>query len=285
MMIAIASYSRSHNRCKFQKLLTVYFKSCGLRAKAFDMLNALGITMSQKWAYVGIKTLSQVAHDALLKDIRDYPWFGVHDNINLVFKVCEQCLNNKSHFDSGMAGTIIVLKDPACVTPDAQSYRHQSAAGTQNPITYMDILKLEVKAAPRLKMLAVYHILQCLTSAAQFNFETYKYKDHEMFNCPSSLPQLPVGPQYATCQYMLNTLPIEEASYEGNERVLGEWLKQLDLDSPAVQKTLGERQILAWAGNQMMIARICGLKRFHCEDLNSFDHMEHLREVFGWFYA
>jgi hypothetical protein len=126
-----------------------------------------------------------VVHDALHKDIEDYLWFGVHDNINLAFKVCKQYLNNKSHFDSGTASMIIVLKDPACVTLDAQSYCHQSAAGARNPITYMDILKLEVKAAPHLKILTVYHILQCLMSAAQFNFKTYKYKDHEMFNCPS----------------------------------------------------------------------------------------------------
>jgi hypothetical protein len=47
----MASLSHSHHCCKLAKLLTAYFKSCGLATKAFDTLHALGITMSQKWAY------------------------------------------------------------------------------------------------------------------------------------------------------------------------------------------------------------------------------------------
>ena len=107
MMIAMASYSRSHNRCKLQKLLTIYFKSCGLSAKAFDTLHVLGITVSQKCGYNGIEMLSQAAHEGLINDIRRYPWFGAHDNLNLGFKVYEQLLSNQSHFDSGTAATIM----------------------------------------------------------------------------------------------------------------------------------------------------------------------------------
>jgi hypothetical protein len=58
-MISMASMSRSHHRCKLAKLLTIYFRSCGLSTKAFDTLHALGITMSQKWVYTGINALSQ----------------------------------------------------------------------------------------------------------------------------------------------------------------------------------------------------------------------------------
>jgi hypothetical protein len=94
-MISMAAFSRSHHRCKLAKLLTIYFKSCGLATKAFDTLHALGITMSQKWAYRAIETLSERIHIALLDDIQQYPWFGCHDNINLPFKVYEQRLNNQ----------------------------------------------------------------------------------------------------------------------------------------------------------------------------------------------
>jgi hypothetical protein len=89
-MISMASFSRSHHHCKLAKLLTVYFKSCGLATKAFDTLHALGITMSQKWAYRAIKLLSEQIHVTLLDDIQHYPWFSCHDNINLPFKVYEQ---------------------------------------------------------------------------------------------------------------------------------------------------------------------------------------------------
>jgi hypothetical protein len=48
MMIAMAAFSCSHHLCKLQKLMTIYFKSCGLATKALDMLHMLHITMSQK---------------------------------------------------------------------------------------------------------------------------------------------------------------------------------------------------------------------------------------------
>ena len=95
--------------------MLLYFKSCGLATKAFDTLNALGITMSQQWAYSAIEHLAKCGQLSLQKDIKKYPWFGTHDNINIPLKVYEQTLSNQSHFDSGTAATIIVLKDPAAM--------------------------------------------------------------------------------------------------------------------------------------------------------------------------
>jgi hypothetical protein len=285
MMVSMASYSRSNRRCKLQKLLTIYFKSCGLGAKAFDTLHALGITMSQKWGYSGIETLSEAAHKAILADTKKYPWFGVHDNINLGFKVYEQRLSNQSHFDSGTAATIVVIKDPTCKPPSSQSAREKFVEGAKHPISYLDIVKLDDDASPRLTALAVHKILQILTHSPQFDFETYEHHNHNIFSRPSSTLQLPVGPDYASCQYMLDTVHIEEASYEGNDRVLKEWFRQLDLDSPAEQKRIGEESLIVWAGDQLTVSRIRGLKKFRCEDLNSYERMEHIRETIGWFHA
>lgn len=44
-----------------------------------------------------------------------------------------------------------------------------------------------------------------------------------------------------TCQYMLNMVQIEEASYEGNDKVLKEWWHQL-----ALQVFLDYTIIAAW---------------------------------------
>jgi hypothetical protein len=89
MMVAMAAFSRSHHLCKLQKLMTIYFKSCGLAAKAFDTLHMLHITMSQKWSYNGIQTLSERAREALAEDLATHSWFGIHDNVNIPFKVYE----------------------------------------------------------------------------------------------------------------------------------------------------------------------------------------------------
>jgi hypothetical protein len=285
MAIAICLFSRSNRYCKLQKLNTIYFKSCGLAAKALDTLHALGITMSQKWGYLGIEMLGKKAHDTLLDDIKKYPWFGCHDNLNLGFRVYEQRLSNQSHFDSGTAATLVTITDPLCVPPDTHAIRQQRAIGAKDPITHLEILELDKTAAPRILARAVYRILSILTSAPEFDFETYKHKTHAIFHPPQPVRQLPTGPEHATRQYMLDTVHIEEASYDGNDRVLAEWLCQLQIDSPEERKRTGEERVIVWVGDQLTVSRIRGLKKFRCEDLNSFDRLEHLKEIFGWFHA
>lgn len=278
MMIVMAGFSCSHHLCKIQKLLTIYFKSCGLATKALNTLHALHITMSQKWTYDGILTLLERACKAMTEDLAKHPWFGIHDNVNIPFKVYEQCLHNQSHFDSSTARTVVIIKDPACIIPDYAALRVKFMDGAKNPITFLDIIKLESKASGHLKNYAAHIILKFLTDAADFNFNNYKYKDSAVFSCPTSTCQLKTGPDTATCQYMLDLLHIEEALYEGNDRVLEEWFRQVKLD------TTGQ-QLLIWIGDQLTVSGIHGLKKFHCMDLNSDDRLEFLKVVFGWFHA
>jgi hypothetical protein len=193
MLISMLSFSRSHANSRLPKLLTIYFKSCGLAAKAFDTLHALGITMCQKWAYDGIERLSSRVHKALLDDIAKYPWFGTHDNINIPFRVYEQRLTNLSHFDSGTAATIFVIKDPTAVCPDNRVFQQQRAIGAKDPITYKDVIKLEFAASARIRARAIYRVLSFLTDAPAFAFKTYDDKDHDLFKPPLPVHQLPVG--------------------------------------------------------------------------------------------
>lgn len=284
MLISMSTFSRSHANSKLPKLLTIYFKSCGLSAKAFDTLHALGITMCQKWAYDGIERLSARVHKALLEDIAKFPWFGTHDNINIPFRVYEQRLANQSHFDSGTAATILVVKDPTAVRPDNRAFQQQRAIGAKDPITYKDVMQLELMASARTRTRAIYRVLSFLINAPAFAFDTYDHNYHDLFKPPTPVHQLPVSRDQIT-QYMLNTVHIEEASYEGNDRVLKEWWRQLKLDTPEKKKKMGEDNLIVWAGDQLTVSRIRGLHRFRAEDLNSYDRLAFLKEVPGWFHA
>lgn len=225
-MISMASMSRSQNRCKLAKLLTIYFRSCGLSTKAFDTLHALEITMSQKWLYTGINALAQQQELLLLKDIKKYPWFGVHDNINIPFKSFQQRIGNQNHFDSGTAATILVLKSPLVRWPDRDLRMHQTALGAKHLISVDEIFMLSVNAGPQIDSQAISVVLQFLVESPDFDFETYSFKEDRIFSpCPPS-HQLPIGKEYIPSQYVLKTAHIEEASYEGNARVLLEWWRQ-----------------------------------------------------------
>ena len=140
--------SRSHHRCKLAKLLTIYFKSCGISAKAFDTLHTLGLTMSQKWVYKGIRALTSQQQVTLLEDIKIHPWFGMHDNVNIPFRAFQQRLGNRNHFDSGTAATILVLKNPHVRWPDRNLRIQQKILGAKNLISGEDIVMLEVDSGP-----------------------------------------------------------------------------------------------------------------------------------------
>lgn len=254
MMACMAAYSHSQQSCKIQQLNTIYFKSCGLAAKGFDTLHALGITMCQKTAYRCIENISNAARKSLTSDISRYPWFGSHDNVNLGFKVYEQQLSNHDHFDSGTAATIFIIKDPACKPPNPFNAREKFIQGSKNPISRLDILDLDNAAHPRLTKHAIYQVLKVLTHASTFDFDTYFYRDDPLFDRPASNHQLPTGRQHATCQYMLDTVHIEEVSYEGNIKVIAEWLRQLHFNTADLKKRLALEQFVIWVGDQLTVS-------------------------------
>jgi hypothetical protein len=190
MMIAMAAFSCSHHMCKIQKLMTIYFKSCGIATKVLDTLHTLGITMSQKWLYDGIKALSKCVHLDMVQDIARYPWFGIHNNVNIPFCVYQQCLDNQSHFDSGTAGMIVIIKDPACIPPSFADLKHSFLEGIKNPITSQTILQLDWDSSQCPKALAIHMVLNFLVEAPEFGFDTYKFKASPIFACPRSTNHL-----------------------------------------------------------------------------------------------
>jgi hypothetical protein len=97
---------------KLIKLVTFFLCSCHLAAKAYDLLNHFGLTMSQNWTLNAVDTIAADAMDKLQTDIHQYPLFIGSDNINIVFKVHEQTLQNQNKFVSGAATTVYILKSP-----------------------------------------------------------------------------------------------------------------------------------------------------------------------------
>ena len=269
MATSIVSFSRSVRRCKFQQLLTFYLKACGLKARAFDTLHAMHITMSQKTVYTAVDVVAETQQKQMQTDIQEYPFRGGHDNINIRFQAYEQRSDNKSHFDSGTAATVYPVKNPGAVPPDYAAYHEKRATGSQNPITPFDVLELDSKASPRIHARAIYQILHFLIDSTPFEFASYHAKDSAAFRPPPPVFQLPTGPEHALCQYMCGTIHQEEAFYEGNEKCMREWLRQLRLDAPETMQRLSQQQLIVWMGDQLTNSRNRGFKRFHSQDLNS----------------
>jgi len=278
MMITMAGFSRLHHMCKIQKLMMIYFKSCGIVTKALDTLHTLSITMSQKWLYDGIEALLTCAREDMAHDVKTYPWFGSHDNVNIPFRVYQQRLDNQSHFDSGTAGTIVVITDPACTPPRFTDLKPSLVKGGKNLITFQDILDIDQASCQCLDVLATHIILGFLLDTPEFQFDKYKHKASPVFTHPSPTLQLHAFQEMATRQYMLDLLHIKEASYEGNDKVLSKWFRIAHVDPTG-------QQLLIWVRDQLTVGHIQGLKKFCSMDLNSFNCLKFIVPVFGWFHA
>lgn len=158
------------------------------------------------------------------------------------------------------------------------------AAGAATPISFMDIIRREEKAAPRIRERAVYRVLKFLIDTPAFCFTTYDHNDNPIFTPPPPIHQLPTGLTHATCQYMLDTIHVDEASYKGNIRCLDEFFKQLGFRSSEGQQRLAST-VRVCAGDQMTMSRLRGLHKFRSEDLNSYERLEFLYKQCGFFHA
>ena len=94
------SYSRSHHRNRFQKLLAIYLKFKGISAKGFDTLHAMALTMSHKWTSDSIQRISDRCMAEVKGALADdkFPWYISYDNVNIPFRVFSQRLENQGEF-------------------------------------------------------------------------------------------------------------------------------------------------------------------------------------------
>lgn len=285
MVASILQYNRSQTFCRYQKEMSVYMKACGLGGKANDTTHLFGFTMSSSWINKGIVYLSKDNRRRLHEDMKIYYIFGGHDNLNIGFRVYEMRMDRSSHFDSGTTATVYIIKDLNFVRPCRTKYLAQRAIGCRNPIRARDVFKAEVAATPRLLEQNVYIIKTFLTMHPSFCAFNAQNIDNPLFQRPPQVMQLPTGPEHATCQYMLDTVHMEEASQEGNRQVLEEWLRQLELDGERGRKDRDSDRLLIWLGDQLTTIRIRFVKRDRSQDMNFMQRFEQFVEHFGWFHA
>ncbi|KAI0692050.1 hypothetical protein BC835DRAFT_1416805 [Cytidiella melzeri] len=260
------SFSRSSKRCKYQQLMSIYFKSCGVSGKAADTLYLWKICMNQKWIYGMLERIGDRNHQQMLNDIHvlGLPVAGGHDNLDLGFKTYKQRTDNKSHFDSGCAATIYTFTDASCVAPDAKAFQQKWHKGAKDPISSLDIFDAETSGAERLFQENKYTVLKILMMSTEFSFETYTQRSHSVFARPPAVLQLPIGREHATRQYMVETIR---------------------LNDDETRQSLTQNKIIPWIGDQLTVCRLRTLKKLRSWDLNWWNRMEEILELFGWFHT
>ena len=239
--------------------------------------------MSHKWTCNAVGRISKCCMDEVLALLDKYPWLLSYDNVNIPFQVFSQRLDNQGEFGNGTAATVYIKRSATPLPPTANfDLQECHVAGIKNPLQPIDILDLVGTSYLRVHSHAKYHVLRFLLESPLFNFSTYEHKHDELLKPPPPVRQLPSGPDHITLQFLLGTVNIPEASYEDNGQLIKEWLHQLGLDTPEMQKELGQEKLIAWVGDQLTIDRLLNLFKFQAEDLNSFYRLDWMLLTFGW---
>ncbi|KAF8886747.1 hypothetical protein BD779DRAFT_1673049 [Infundibulicybe gibba] len=239
--------------------------------------------MSHKWTSNAIGILSERAMEQAKQAIQVSPWHISHDNVNVPLRVFSQRINNQNHFVSGTAATVWILPQRAALPPDANPMLQKFRAMHSNEVfDYHEVLYGTPEADHRLEAQYIHRILRVLLDSP--DFKDYKDLTHSAFDTPPPVCELECGPDNVTQQYILGTCTIEEASYDGTLKVMDEWFKQLGLDSKEEERKTAHERIIAWLGDQLTVERLRGLWKYRHADHNSFDRMDYMIPVFGWFH-
>ncbi|KAI0349173.1 hypothetical protein OH77DRAFT_1525873 [Trametes cingulata] len=238
--------------------------------------------MSHSWSVRAYAGISEDAMTDLQKVIHLLAWWLAYDNVNFAFQVFSQRLSNQSHFDSGTSGSVFVKPHAPQPPPlSSAALQEQRRVGRQNPITLADIAALEVAAAPRIHTHIVHIVLQTLLDCPEFDLPTYPQRAHDAFAAPPPVDRLPTGIEGITKQYVLGTVHIDEASYEGTDDLIREWMHQLKLDGADQRTRTGLERVLVWVGDHLTVDRLRGLANYCCEDMNGYDRLDWLVVYFG----
>ncbi|KAJ7934693.1 hypothetical protein B0H13DRAFT_1591380 [Mycena leptocephala] len=239
--------------------------------------------MSHKWTANSFGTMSERAMKAVQRLIHELPWTITHDNADFPLRVFSQRLHNQSHFVSGCAATVWILPARAMLSLQANrlSQIHR-ALNCDHMFNFEEVMYGNSAVDDRMEAQDVYWVLRLLLDTP--DFKGWQGHGDIAPTAPPPVHKLPTGTENATTGFILGTVPYEEASYNGTIKCVFEWLRQLRLHTKHEQKRPGEERLIPWLGDQLTIERLRGLWKYRHEDYNSFDRMDWMIPVFGWFH-
>ncbi|KAJ3966157.1 hypothetical protein EV361DRAFT_1015463 [Lentinula raphanica] len=278
-------YTRSSCRGRIAKLWVIYLKSCGLSARAFDAVHSLGLCMSHRWAANAFTVLSEQAMDRLRQLTQDRLFHFNHDNLNVPLRVFSQGLNNQSHFVNTTAWTVWVLPSHVNLPADINHIFQQFSRARAG--TLFDLSPIIVSPKPINNQLfdqRVDIVLRFLLNTSSFQEYLKTHKESPALAPPTPVFQLNGGSENIVEGFIGPTMDQEEASYEGQIKVMINILRSLHWHTIDEQTKIALERFIIWLGDQLTVDRLRGLWRQRHEDHNSFDCLDWMLPQFGWFH-
>ncbi|KAF8593811.1 hypothetical protein BDV93DRAFT_460269 [Ceratobasidium sp. AG-I] len=278
--------SQLNNR--MQKLLCIYFKAKSVPKSVYHLFYRCGVVKSYSWSVKALVSISDAAMAKAVDVFEHQPCLVIHDNIRLPFAVKHQRGDHLTTTDNGTAITMMPLRDPVRAAkllwdPELWDKHRLHIAKMYHNNTMRHFSAQDLFALPGF----LCDRERTISNILCFLFETplkSKKRQHKLLAELPPVCQLPYGPSHCNQQYMLQSIPQEEASYGGNYAITQEVPRQLGLESDEDKEEWARAQKLPWIGDSLTIQHQRGLKSMKCEDTSSQERLEHIIPTFGWFH-
>ena len=131
---------------------------------------------------------------------------------------------------------------------------------------------------------ARYWILRFLLESP--DFADYPHLNNPLLAAPPPVDLLPCGPECIVQQHILETVEVDESTYDGTDQLLHKIFPDaMGQGSEAQKERIGRTGLIPWIGDQLTVERIRGLGRIRHDALNSWARMEWIEPDFGFFHA
>ncbi|KLO10804.1 hypothetical protein SCHPADRAFT_832004 [Schizopora paradoxa] len=238
-MIAQCRNERSN---MFQRAMSFWLYAGGAGKQQFDVLHHAGLCTSYSKMTQDLESLSNSMLDEVRSVAKKSTVMVVWDNLNIAFKVSEQRMTNKAHFDNGTTASMIVLEGVPVGTLRTDMVPPRVYRTIQLPFSAEDVLP-SPEVSQELANAHLYHIVDILFNA----FPTLR----ALFNDKNPVPVKDRIPLHKTRHYALPAMKIDESSLDGTLDVVETIIKKtLDLNDDDVKK----QGVILCAGDQLTIS-------------------------------
>ncbi len=127
----------------------------------------------------------------------------------------------------------------------------------KTPLTLLDLYGSKSEAEHRIRTdtQARFRILRFLLESHAFS--EYAHHNHPVLAPPPPVDLLPCGAEHVIQQHILETIELDESTYEGTDKLLHRILpQQLGWGSAAEVERSAQERVLFWVGDQLMVDRI-----------------------------
>jgi hypothetical protein len=277
VLLAQLSYARSTRNGHIAQVFAIFFQAVGVPTRGFELLHQLGLSFTQRWSELAIGTLSDENMRRLMARILNQEFFLSGDNVNIPHRVSSQRIYNQNQFESGVAVTAFLTKKRPFPARVGIEYRHKAAE--HGTITLTDLV--DPNALSRGIARKRYYVIDILLKSPYM--VKFSHRNDRRLEQPPPLRQAPLDKMDA---FILKTMPIDQASYEGNVEWLMEALSQMGLtQSLEAKKKLASEAVITVVGDELTSKRLKGLKIFRARDDNGLERLEFLNESVGWFHV